>query len=443
MKRMAGSFGCCIALVFCLAVAARGQGPEFWSAQDARHHGRLKAMLAEIQRQTPAAPVRYRRSFEETAVALQRAGRFRELGLTDAEGRTLLRAVFARLGIPEVSQPARRQQAQDGGPVLPGFRPRGEFEAMDAVLLAWPGIGRLTDDYVVMIRTILRGGAWIYLWVDTTGEQRRVERLLTRVGVDVSRIAWIVYQHDSFWMRDYGPVFVYNGTGQWALTDFHYYSSRPLDDGVPPYFAGLFGVPCVDRADAAHVVYTEGGNLTTDGRGTVVYSERTYEGNPGVNPSTIDVRITTALQATKAIVPQAPSLDGTGHVDMFLKVVDADTVVVAQYRPGQVDYAVLEECAALFAGTTNGDGAPWEVLRIPQPDVYYAFFLLPVVRTYTNGLIVNDQVIVPVYGIPEDAEALAILGAALPGRKLVPLNAKDIIESSGAWHCVTMEYPRP
>jgi agmatine/peptidylarginine deiminase len=128
---------------------------------------------------------------------------------------------------------------------------------------------------------------------------------------------------------------------------------------------------------------------------------------------------------------------------MFLKIVSEDTVVIGQYRPGQPDYQVLEDCAALFERSSNGAGKPWRVVRVPQPDVYYAYFVLPVVRTFTNGLIVNDRVIVPVYGIPEDAEALEIFARELPGRQVIGLNANDIIESAGAWHCVTMEYPRP
>jgi len=66
-----------------------------------------------------------------------------------------------------------------------------------------------------------------------------------------------------------------------------------------------------------------------------------------------------------------------------------------------------------------------------------------VVRTYTNSLIVNDRVIVPTYGIPDDDDALAVYGEVFPDKTIVPLNAEDIIESGGAWHCVTMEFPEP
>jgi agmatine deiminase len=142
-------------------------------------------------------------------------------------------------------------------------------------------------------------------------------------------------------------------------------------------------------------------------------------------------------------VPKDPSLDGTGHVDMFMKIVGENTVLVAKYQPDQVDYQILEDCADLFESSNNGEGQPWKVVRIPQPDVYYITFVLPVVRTYTNSLIVNNIVLLPVYNIPLDDDAVAVYQQVLPGKTIYPINAEVIIESGGAWHCVTMEYPSP
>jgi len=194
---------------------------------------------------------------------------------------------------------------------------------------------------------------------------------------------------------------------------------------------------------SSNVVFTEGGNLMHDGLGVTIYSTRTYSQNQGVDRSVVDQRILTAFDASKGIVPQDPSLDGTGHVDMFLKVVNENTILVAEYAPNQRDYQILENAAALFAGETNGRGEPWNVVRIPQPDVYYVLFIFPVVRTYTNSVIVNDQVLVPTYGIASDAQALAIYQQVFPDRNIISLNANQIIESAGAWHCVTMEHPNP
>ena len=74
--------------------------------------------------------------------------------------------------------------------------------------------------------------------------------------------------------------------------------------------------------------------------------------------------------------------------------------------------------------------------------VALTFFVLPVVRTYTNAQISNNVVIVPTYNLPTDAAVLDQYRAQLPGRTVIGLNANDIIESAGAWHCVLMEWPQ-
>ena len=104
---------------------------------------------------------------------------------------------------------------------------------------------------------------------------------------------------------------------------------------------------------------------------------------------------------------------------------------------------MLEANAAQLAASSNGAGQPLNVVRIRQPDVYFEDVVYPVVRTYTNSVIVNDHVIVPVYGIADDAQALAVYAALFPGKTIVPLDATQIIGSGGGWHCVTMEFGVP
>ena len=43
----------------------------------------------------------------------------------------------------------------------------------------------------------------------------------------------------------------------------------------------------------------------------------------------------------------------------------------------------------------------------------------------------------PVFGVPEDERALAILGELLPGRELAPIPARELVQGLGAVHCLT------
>lgn len=454
--------------------AASASSAEQWAALAASARGDLQAML-ELVEAAPVVPqARITRPAGDLWQALRDAGRFDELGLTPAEGRTLVNAVYRRLGAPEalmgdtwpvrhqgdgvqvghggdpIAEPGVVHRVQDGGngngqgTDAIDFRGSQEFENIKATLFRWPyDWSALRDEYAVMLQAAFDGDSVAAVWVGSTQQQAQAESYLQSQNVPTSHIRWVVAPTNSVWIRDYGPLFLYEiGGNRYGLADFHYYSNRPADDDTPLEVADALNIPVMNR-QTANVVYTEGGNLMHDGVGLVTYSTRTYSQNQGVPRTTIDQRILTAFDASKAIVPQDPTLDGTGHVDMFLKIVNEDTILVGQYAPNQRDYQILENAAALFAGETNGRGEPWNVVRIPQPDVYYVLFIFPVVRTYTNSVIFNDQVVVPTYGIAADAQALAIYEQVFPGRTIISLNANDIIEAAGAWHCVTMEHPDP
>lgn len=419
-----------------------------WGAEDKRCRGNLQCMLERIR--TTALPIGYRttRTADEMFMTLKAAGRFTQLGLTDAQGRVLVREVWQRIR-PASSTKAPTAAISTPSPSVlaaPGYQPRPEFAPLDSILMRWPAGGfydLVRDEFASMVKEFGAAGVKVSMWVDNKAIKKAALQYLADNNIATDHITWMVQATNSIWIRDYGPIFLYPETGDdWGLTDFHYYPSRPADDAIPAYVARVNGVFLVNRQTRA-IVYIEGGNINVDGLGMVAFSQRVYEYNPRQPSSLVDLKIQSALQAPMAIVPKDPSLDGTGHVDMFMKIVDPTTVLVAQYGPDQTDYAVLEEDAALLAASTNGAGEPWNVVRIPQPDVYYVGFVLPVVRTYTNSVITNDVVIVPTYGIAEDAQALEIYEAVLPGRRIVPLNANDIIEWAGAWHCVVMEYPAP
>lgn len=428
------------------ASAVLGQSRSDWQRAAVEHLGDLAAMLRAIDA-APALPhARLHANAADLHRALLDAGRYSALELTEAEGWTLVEAVYRKHGLPLTPALGGAVDIDDDPlpPAAPNFRAGTEFEPLRAVLLRWPfDWSSQRDEYAAMLEAIYDAGATAAVWTDSEAQRDSALSYLQSQGTPTSHVRWVVENTDSVWIRDYGPNFLYQTDGPgYGLVDFHYYPQRRNDDDTPLFVADALGVPVMDR-QVNDVVFTEGGNINCDGLGVVVYSRRTFERNAGVPRATIDERIRTALNAHASIVPQDPSLDSTGHVDMFCKIIDEDTILVAQYDADERDHQTLEDGASLFASSVNGAGEPWEVVRIWQPDVYYVFFVIPVVRTYTNSLVVNDSVILPVYGLPYDAQAVALYESLYPGKRVYPINADVIIESGGAWHCVTMEFPDP
>src|SRR5690606_22814773 len=57
--------------------------------------------------------------------------------------------------------------------------------------------------------------------------------------------------------------------------------------------------------------------------------------------------------------------------------------------------------------------------------------------TYANMVFINKTILVPIYGLPEDEEALQTIRETMPGYKVVGINCSQIIPQGGAIHCIT------
>ena len=144
--------------------------------------------------------------------------------------------------------------------------------------------------------------------------------------------------------------------------------------------------------------------------------------------------------------------DGIHHIDMHMKLLDEETLLVAEYPEGMSDGPQIEEnLQYILDNFTTKWGTPFKVIRIPSPpstsgyypgeqpnlnnavDGYY--------RTYTNSVFVNKTVLVPFYREEYDTIAQRIYEEALPGYNIVGIdcdnNGNNIISQSGAIHCIT------
>ncbi len=62
---------------------------------------------------------------------------------------------------------------------------------------------------------------------------------------------------------------------------------------------------------------------------------------------------------------------------------------------------------------------------------------------YVNLYPVNGGVIVPTAGLPDDAEMLALVAGAYPGRQVVAVPGAVIAYGGGGVHCITQLVPAP
>jgi agmatine/peptidylarginine deiminase len=146
---------------------------------------------------------------------------------------------------------------------------------------------------------------------------------------------------------------------------------------------------------------------------------------------------------TEATAGSERAADGTGHLDMFVKILAPCVVLVAEApQEGSIAYwAVLNQAATYFSTlpceAVDGSTSFYQVHRIPGWEEQKRWY------TYTNSLIVNDRVIVPSYDSAVDNDvARQVYNFAAPHLTVDFVHSEIAIRQGGAIHCLTRDIPR-
>jgi hypothetical protein len=178
-----------------------------------------------------------------------------------------------------------------------------------------------------------------------------------------------------------------------------------------------------------------------DGHGTAFSSKLILNENPSKTEAEIDEIMNKFLGVDRYIKMNNLPYDQIHHIDMHMKLLDEETLLVGQYPPGVADGPQIEaNLQYVLNNFLTCFGRPYKVVRIPMPpDQNGNYPPSGQYRTYTNSFIVNKTVIVPTYELQYDTTALRIYREAMPGYNVVGINCNSIIGSLGAIHCIMKE----
>jgi agmatine/peptidylarginine deiminase len=347
-------------------------------------------------------------------------------GLTPAE-RALLPSYVPPPTSPAVAPP---------GPV----RAMAEFEELEGIVVRWA-----YGTYNTLLSQIVdaaqdEGTVWILVRPGTS-DSSNIKNYLSGRGIPLTNLEFLSVSTNSVWSRDYGPWTVYRaGSDSMAIVDFRYNRPRPLDDAVPGFLASRWGLPLYHTAALPDSLVFTGGNFMVDGFGTGFASRLVNDENLHLDDPGIDTILSRYCGLTRFVKMPTLQYDEIHHIDMHMKLLDEETLLIGEYPPGQGDHARIEETVDSLRMLQSCYGRPYRIVRIPMPaDASGAYPPASYYLTYTNSLIVNRTVLVPVYGRPEDAQALQIYRDAMPGYRVVGYDCNAIIPANGTIHCITKE----
>jgi agmatine/peptidylarginine deiminase len=291
-----------------------------------------------------------------------------------------------------------------------------EYEEMQAVVIRYPFgipmtlIKEMAEDDIVL--TIVASGA----------EQTTVTNQYQSSGVNLANCEFLIAPTDSYWTRDYGPWFVVDGNNQVGVCDFPYNRPRPNDDDVPVKISQYYSIPLYGM-DLIHT----GGNYMCDGLGKAASSDLVWEENPGLTHQEIDTLVSDYLGISKYNVLLDPLGEYIKHIDCWAKFLEVDKVLVGQVPASDPRYSDYEFIANYFAFQSSSWGNTYQVYRVYTPGNNQ--------RTpYTNSLILNKKVFVPITGNQYDDEALAVYEEAMPGYEVIGIMSSTW-ENTDALHC--------
>lgn len=328
-----------------------------------------------------------------------------------------------------------------------------EWEKQSAVLIAWPHQnGDFTTQlesveltYQLLAKTIAQFQKLIIVCHDDYHQQH----IINVVGVN-DKIYYIQATVNDTWVRDTVFLTVENA-GQMELLNFRfngwgnkyvYHEDDALNHKLLPHqpFAGN------THKDIDFIL--EGGSIESDGQGTLLTTNQCLlnpNRNYGLDKTQIEHQLKMHLGVSRVLWLDQASLAGDdtdAHVDTLARFCSGSTIAYTACEDHQDRHykslKMMENQLKLFRTKAN---EPYNLVALPLPKPIYDEKGQRLPANYANFLIINNAVLVPVYGDPMDEVAIDKLTACFAGRKIIPVPSRPLVHQYGSLHCMTMQFP--
>lgn len=273
------------------------------------------------------------------------------------------------------------------------------------------------------------------------------------------------------WMRDVGPTFVVDETGQVRGVDWIFNAWGGLHSGL--YFPWdqddlvarkVLEIERCDRYRAPFVL--EGGAIHVDGEGTLITTEECLlnpNRNPDLDKGQLEILLHEYLGVTSVIWLGKGVVDDetSGHVDNLCCFV----------RPGEValtwtdnkrdpQYAVSVDAYERLKSARDAKGRKLKIHKLPMPGPLYRTAEeergvdavdsgMParvagerLAASYVNFYIANSTIVMPLLDRKKDRLAANALKRLFPDRRVIGVQAREILLGGGNIHCITQQVPR-
>ena len=355
-------------------------------------------------------------------------------------------------------------------PAADGFHMPGEFEQHSGCWLLWPERtsnwrcgAKPAQQAFAAVATAIATGEPV-----TVGVSRAQFVHARSMLPDAIRV--VEMSSDDAWMRDVGPTFVVNEQGAVRGVDWRFNAWGGLSDGL--YFPWdqddlvarkVLEIEGRDRYRAPLVL--EGGAIHVDGEGTLLTTEECLlnpNRNPHLDTGQLEILLHEYLGISSVIWLSKGVIDDEtgGHVDNLCCFARPGEVVLTwtdDKRDPQ--YRVSLDAYERLMGARDARGRRLKIHKLQQPGPLYrtrggnrrtsmwstAVRGVPLgerlAGSYVNFYIANSTVVVPLVDARHDKQALRTLRSIFPERRVIGVQAREILLGGGNIHCITQQVP--
>jgi agmatine deiminase len=265
-----------------------------------------------------------------------------------------------------------------------------------------------------------------------------------------SGIAVLPLPQDDSWTRDTGPTFLVGEGGGLAGVAWQFngwgevYEDYSQDAQMARRLLDRLELP---RYPAPIVL--EGGSIHVDGEGTCLVCDSSVldpKRNPGRTRDELEAVLRDYLGVEKVIwLPAGLQDDETrGHIDNIACFTRPGTVLI-QVTENKEDpnYEGSQRNLEVLRSVTDAQGRELEVLTLAAPKAQKRDDGRRLTLSYINFYLPNGGVLMPAFADAADTPAFKVISQAFPNRRVVQIDAIDLVHGGGGIHCVTQQQPAP
>ena len=317
-----------------------------------------------------------------------------------------------------------------------------EFEKQSFVQMVFPHAKTDWKDYleearatfVAIINAITRFEPLLLVCVNVEEAKRYFK--------DTNNIIFVSYESDDTWARDISAISVQEDA-EVKLYDFTFNAwggkfEATKDNALTQALKHHYSCEVVQQD-----FILEGGAIESNGKGVLLTTAACM-----FNPNRNQLSKEQTIQKLKEFFGLEEVFylkngylagdDTDSHIDTLARFVSEDTIMYVAPPPKEDEhYEALTKMEKELQNIAKEHN--FKLIPLPFCDaVFYEDERLP--ATYANFLMLNGGVVVPTYGVSQDAAALKIFKEFFTDKEVVAVDCSTLIRQHGSLHCVTMQF---